>query len=148
MNGFQQKHISVFSNCFKRRTDYFLKAVDIILFPKIGIPWLFVQTAGIHLLICSLVIFLNEDRNNQSLEANLVFTEDSQTIWECFMQTSKHGLEEQPKHNQVEAQAFFQGMSKAFLSDGQSQLYCNFFITVTMKDLKSGLLSLSSLLSF
>lgn len=38
------------------------------------------------------------------------------------MQISKYGQEEQHKHNQVEAQAFFQGMSKAFLSDGQSQL--------------------------
>lgn len=99
-----------------------LKAVNTILLPKIGIPWLFVQTTGIHLLICSLVIFLNEDRNNESLEANLVFTKDSWKIWECFMQTSKHGQEEQPKHNHVEAQAFFQAMSKVVLSDGQSQL--------------------------
>lgn len=38
------------------------------------------------------------------------------------MQTSKHGQEEQPKHNHVEAQAFFQAMSKVVLSDGQSQL--------------------------
>lgn len=81
---------------------------------KIGIPSLFVLTAGIHLLICSLVIFLNEERNNERREANFVFTEDSWTILECFMQTSKHGQYEQPKHNQGEAQAFFQGMSRAW----------------------------------
>lgn len=91
-----------------------LKAVDTILLPKNGIPWLFVLTTGIHLLICSLVIFLNEERNNERREANLVFTEDSWTILECFMQTSKHGQDEQPKCNQVETQGFFQGMSRAW----------------------------------
>lgn len=99
-----------------------LKAEDIIQLPKIGIPWLFAQTTGIHPLVCSLVIFLNEEQNNESLEANLVLVEDSRTDWEGFRQTSKRGQEEQPKHNQVEVQAFFQGMPEPFLTDGRSQL--------------------------
>lgn len=94
--------------------DSLLKAEDIIQLPKIGIPWLFAQTTGIHPLICSLVIFLNQDQNTESLEANLVFTEDSWTDWEGFRQTSKRGQEEQPKHNQVEAQAFFKVCPKLF----------------------------------
>lgn len=75
-------HTTAFSNCFKGKTDYLLKAVDTMMLPKIEIPWLLVQTAGIHLLIWSLVIFLNEDRNNGSLEENLVFAEGSWAVWE------------------------------------------------------------------
>lgn len=62
------------------------------------------------------------------------------------MQTSKRG-EEQSKRDKAEAQAFFHITAKAFLSEGQSQLKCHFFITIAMKDLKSGVLSLSSMLS-
>jgi len=118
------RNISVYFPAFflKGRTDYLLKAVDTMLLPKTGILWLFVQTTGIYLLICSLVIFLNEDRNNESLEANCVFTEHSHTIWERFMQTSKQGKRTNPSITKLKHRLFFQGMSKAFLSDGQSQL--------------------------
>lgn len=73
------KHTTLYSNCFNWKVDYLLK--DVML-PKIRIPWLLVQTTGINLLIWSPVIFLNEDRNNQNLEENLVFTEGRWIIWE------------------------------------------------------------------